>query len=130
MQPVKSFKLNYKINASKRKVWNALVNPKIINKWGGGPSKMTEDVGFRFSLWKGQIFGKNIKVEKNKLLVQEWYAGRWDEPSIVTFEIEEEGNMTKVKLTHLNIPDDEEKEIKKGWNEFYMNPLIELVEKN
>jgi len=127
---MKVFKIKYKINASKRKVWNALVNPKIINQWGGGPSKMSDEVGFRFSLWKGSIFGKNIKVEKNSLLVQEWYGGRWDEPSIVTFEIEENDNKTTVALTHANVPDNEEKELKKGWKEYYMTPLIKHVEKN
>jgi activator of HSP90 ATPase len=125
---MKAFKQKYTINATKRKVWNALVNPKIINKWGGGPSKMTDEVGFRFSLWKGTIFGKNIKVEKNKLLVQEWYGGRWDEPSIVTFEISEEEGVTTLKLLHEKVPDEEEKDIKKGWKDYYLNPLKDLVE--
>ena len=127
---MKAFKQKYTINASSRKVWNALVNPKIINKWGGGPSKMSDEVGFRFSLWKGSIFGKNIRVEKNKLLVQEWYAGRWDEPSIVTFEITEKNSITTLILRHEKVPEKEEKEVKKGWKEYYLNPLKNLVEKS
>jgi activator of HSP90 ATPase len=126
---MKNFKQRYKINASKRKVWNALVNPKIIDRWGGGPkSKMRDELGFRFSLWKGTIFGKNIQVEKNKLLVQEWYAGRWDEPSIVTFDLEETEGLTILKLTHDKVPDKEEEKLKTGWKKSFMSPLIELVE--
>lgn len=127
---MKTFRQKYKINASKRKVWNALVNPKIIDRWGGGPSKMTDEVGFRFSLWKGTIFGKNIKVEKNKLLVQEWYGGRWDEPSIVTFELIEDDNITILRLTHEKIPNNEEDKLKKGWKDYFMRPLIKHLEKN
>jgi activator of HSP90 ATPase len=125
---MKAFKQKYTIKASKRKVWNALVNPKRINEWGGGPSKMTGEVGFRFSLWKGEVFGKNITVENNSLLVQEWYAGRWDEPSIVTFELKESNGVTELNLKHEKVPDHEEKELKKGWKSDYINPLIKLVE--
>lgn len=127
---MKSFRQRYKINASARKVWNALTNPKRIDEWGGGPAKMTDEVGFRFSLWKGKIFGKNIKVEKNKLLVQEWYAGRWDEPSIVTFALDEKDGVTTVSLLHEVVPNPEEKDLKKGWKTEYMNPLKKLVEAN
>ena len=127
---MKAFKQKYKIRATKRKVWNALVNPKIINKWGGGPSKMTDEVGFRFSLWKGSIFGKNIKVEKNTILAQEWFGGRWDEPSIVTFKLEEKNGLTQLLLIHENVPDSEEKDLKKSWKEYFMQPLIKFVEKS
>ncbi len=127
---MKTFKQRYKIKASKRKVWNALVNPKIIDKWGGGPSKMNDEVGFRFSLWKGTIFGKNVRVNKNNLLVQEWFGGKWDEPSVVTFKLSEKDGFTLLNLTHENVPNSEERELKKGWKVFYLNPLIKLVEKN
>ncbi len=125
---MKSFKQQYKINASARKVWNALTNPKRINEWGGGPAKMTDELGFRFSLWKGKVFGKNIKVEKNKLLVQEWFAGRWDQASIVTFELNEKDGVTTLNLLHEDVPNSEENDLKKGWKSDYLNPLKKLVE--
>ena len=127
---MKTFKQKYTIKATKRKVWNALTNPKIINKWGGGPAKMNDEVGFRFSLWKGSIFGKNIKVEKNKLLVQEWYGGRWDEPSIVTFDLSEKAEVTTLILIHENVPNNEEKDLKDGWKKDYLNPLKKHLEEN
>ena len=92
------------------KVWDALVNPKTIEKWsrldssaehptgsrevlqkeatslgGAGPAKMSSKNGFSFSLWGGDIWGKNIKVTPKKELIQEWFAGKWPKPSIVTF---------------------------------------------
>lgn len=125
---MKSFKQKHTIKSTKRKVWNALTNPKIIEKWGAGPAKMKEEVGFRFSLWKGQVFGKNIQVEKNSLLVQEWYAGRWDEPSIVTFDLKEKDGITILNLTHEKVPNNEVEDLKKGWKIYYINPLKKVVE--
>jgi len=37
---VKIIKQTYLVNSSLEEVWQALVNPKYINAWGGGPAKM------------------------------------------------------------------------------------------
>jgi activator of HSP90 ATPase len=69
-------KQTYKIKAPVKKVWEALVQPKDIAAWSGSPAKMNAKVGTKFSLWDGEIFGKNILVEPQKKLVQEWYGGK------------------------------------------------------
>ena len=58
----KNIKKVYKISTAKDKVWQALINPTIIDEWGGGPSKMDSKVGTEFELWNGDIYGKNIEV--------------------------------------------------------------------
>lgn len=119
----------YYIKASKEKVWQALVDQKIITKWGGGPAKMSEKTG-PFSLWGGDIHGKNVRVVKEKELVQDWYGGDWEEASIVEFKLSEKNGTTRVTLAHKNIPDTEAKDIAEGWKDYYMVPLKELVEEN
>lgn len=126
---MKTLHQTYEINASIEKVWDALVNPKQIDKWGGGVAKMSEEVGFEFELWDGEIYGKNIEVIKNKKLVQEWYSGIWDKPSIVTFILKQTGSKTTVDLKHIDIPDNEARDVEDGWQDYYMNPLKELVER-
>ena len=59
---MKIIKKNYVVNASIEKVWDALVNPSTINKWGGGPAKMSAVSASEFELWGGDIYGKNTKV--------------------------------------------------------------------
>ena len=128
MKAVKSIKQSYKINASVEEVWQALTNPVYIDAWGGGPSRMSDEMGKRFSLWGADIFGKNIEVDRLQKLKQEWYGGKWDEPSIVTFLLEEKGNTTKLTLLHDIIPDYEEKKISDGWKKFYLGPLKKYLE--
>src|SRR3989344_8716776 len=108
---MKTIRQTYEINAPVEKVWDALTNPKIIDKWGGGPSKMSGKEGEKFEFWGGDIYGRNIKVIKNKELIQEWFSGDWKEPSIVTFRLEQKGNRTIVQIIHENIPDKEAKDI-------------------
>ncbi len=126
---MKTIKQTYHIDAPIEKVWQALVDPKIVNKWGGGPAKMDEEVGTKFEFWGGDIWGKNIKVVKGQSLEQEWYGGKWKEPSIVTFSLKPDKNGTRVDLHHSNIPDDEVDGIDDGWNGYYLGAIKKLLEK-
>lgn len=125
---MKSLKQTYSINAPLEKVWRALTNPKIINDWGGGPAKMSDKEGFEFEFWGGDIWGKNIKVIKDKQLVQEWTSGKWEKPSTVTFNLSEKSELTELELIQEGIPDNEASEIDDGWKRYYLTPLKKLLE--
>ena len=127
---MKTIKQTYLIKAPIREVWKALVDPKYINAWGGGPAKMEGTEGFRFVLWGGEIFGKNTQVVENAKLIQEWWdrAGKWDEPSIAEFELVQKGDKVKLTLTHANLPDESKKDIDEGWKKFYLGPLKKYLE--
>lgn len=126
---MKTINQTYLIKASPKKVWQALTDPSIIDKWGGGPVRMNEQVGTEFSLWGGDIHGKNIKVVKGKQLVQEWFSGKWEKASKVTFTLVEKDSKTELNLLHEDVPDEEVKDIDEGWKEYYLGPLKELLEK-
>lgn len=127
---MKSIKKNYEIHASIARVWDALVNPSEIENWGAGPAKMDDKVGSRFELWGGDIWGTNTKTEVNKLLVQDWYAGDWKEPSKLEIKLTETNGKTKVTLLHENVPNSEIDEIDDGWDRYYFEPIKEYLENN
>ncbi len=130
MYKVQLIRQSYVIHAPIAVVWQAMVDPQIIAKWGAGPAKMDDNVGTKFSLWGGDIHGKNIDVVKRKRLVQEWYTGKWDKPSHVHIALNSENGITYVDLLHEDVPDGEKDEINKGWKNFYFVPLKNLVEKS
>ena len=127
---MKTIKKDYTINASVEKVWEALVNPKVINEWGGGPAVMDDKENSKFTLWGGEIHGSNIRVIRNKQLKQEWFGGKWDKMSIVTFKLVTKGRQTLLQLIHIDVPDREHKGIDEGWDSYYLGPLKELLEQN
>jgi len=119
----------YLIDAPITEVWLAFVEPKVIEKWGGGPAKMSDKENNEFTLWGGDIFGTNTKVVKNKLLEQDWYSGdKWEKPSKVTFSFKSDGDKTIVRLDHKDIPDGDAKDIEQGWKDYYLGPIKELLE--
>ena len=125
---MKSLTQSYKIQAQIEDVWNALVDNKTIDGWGGGPADMSEEVDKEFTLWDGSIFGKNTEVIPGEKLVQDWFGGEWEEPSVVTFTLEQDGDDTVVLLQQDNIPDEEFDDIEQGWLEYYMGPMKVYLE--
>lgn len=125
---MKTITQTYHIHAAPKLVWQALVNPKHINAWGGGPAKMSPKVGATFTLWGGDFHGVNIEVIANKRLVQAWYERDWEEPSIAIFSLTAETTGTKLVFTQRNVPVASLKDINEGWKEYYLGPLKHYVE--
>ncbi|MDO8504088.1 MAG: SRPBCC domain-containing protein [bacterium] len=121
-------KQTYQVDAPIKSVWKALVDPQYIEGWGGGPAKISDEVGTSFKLWGGDIYGKNLEVVSEKRLVQEWREGDWDKPSKVTFTLKEKDGGTQIELLHEDVPDEEAKDIDRGWNEYYLGAIKKYFE--
>ena len=116
------------IKAPVSKVWQALVDPNIINKWSENPAQMDDKVGTEFKLWGGEIYGKNTEVITDKLLVQYWSDSTFSLPSSVRFELNEHDGATTLDLTQEDVPDDQIDDISNGWKVYYLGPLKKFVE--
>lgn len=128
MMVVNTIKRSFFIRAARHDVWNALVDPKILAAWGAGPARMSARTGAKFSLWGGDIFGKNVEVVKEKKLVQEWSAKAWEKPSKVTIVLKLEKLGTKIELTQTGVPKQEYASYRDGWQDSYFAPLKSYLE--
>ncbi|MCY7292747.1 MAG: SRPBCC domain-containing protein [Ferruginibacter sp.] len=125
---MKDFKKYYILSATPEEVFAALTNPATIQLWSGDPATMSTEPESEFSLWEGNISGKNLEFEKDKKIVQQWYFGEQEELSIVTMKLFPDKNKTSLELRHTNIPDDDYENIVDGWNDIYFGSLIEFYE--
>ena len=123
---MKDFKKYYKINTPADILYSALTNEATLQLWTGESATMEAVEGSEFSLWEDSIVGKNLSFVPGKKIVQEWYFGETEEPSIVTIILHEEKEKTSVELRHTNIPDDVYENIVSGWNENYFGALIDF----
>ena len=126
ISPMKDFKKYYIIPAEPEDLYVALTNPATIQLWTGERAEMSTEPGSEFSLWEDSISGRNIEFEEGKKIVQQWYFGDQEEPSIVTIKLHLHKQGTSVELRHTNIPDDEYNAIVEGWDESYFGSLIEF----
>jgi activator of HSP90 ATPase len=126
---MKTIRQTYAIDASLAEVWQAFFDPKVIDRWGGGPADISEKENSGFSLWGGEIHGSNRKIIKHKTLVQDWFdSDKWDAPSKVTVTFNAKGDQTVVSLLHENIPDASLEDIDEGWKKFYFGPMKDALE--
>jgi len=125
---MKDFKKYYLIPATPADIYRALTNPLTIRLWTGDPAEMSTEPGSEFSLWDGNITGKNIAFEDDRKIVQQWYFGDQPEDSIVTILLHAHKQGTSVELTQTNIPDEEYDDMVEGWDESYFGSLCEFYE--
>lgn len=125
---MKDLKKYYKIKATPAEVYAALTNPFSIELWTGEKAIMSTTAGEEFSLFGGDIVGRNLQFEPDSKIIQEWYFGDQETPSIVTITLSPEKYLTKIELLHTNIPDDAYEDINQGWDDSYFGSLKEFFE--
>ena len=122
------FQYELEIIADPEEVFAALTVPFQIELWSGYPADMKAEVGYVFSLWEGDITGVNLEIVPNRLLVQEWFFGEQETPSIVRLSLQKSSIGTKVTLHHTHIPDEVYEEITEGWQEYYLGSMKAMLE--
>jgi activator of HSP90 ATPase len=127
---MKTFKKSFRINTEPSDVYAAITNPYTIELWSGYPAEMSTEPGSEFSLWEGDITGRNIEFVPDKKIIQEWYFGDQEEKSIVTITIFPDRENSSVTVEHTNIPDEEFDDIAEGWREYYIGAIKDFFNPN
>ena len=118
------------IPASAKKVYDALTNAKTFSALSGGaPAEIDATAGGSFSLFGGQIGGRNIELVPGKRVVQAWRAGNWAEGvySVARFELTEEGGATRIVFDQAGFPDAARPQLEGGWAKMYWEPLTSYL---
>ena len=125
---MKDLKYYVSIKAAPEDVYACLTNPLTIELWSGYKAKFEGKENTEFEMWDGDIAGKILKLEKNKMVQQEWYFGDQDEASIVTIKLHPDRSRVSVELRHINIPDEIYDEIVEGWRDHYLGRIKAFLE--
>lgn len=125
---MKTIEKSYLINASQKEVYDSLTQEDIIASWSGSQAKMETSKDGVFELWGGGIHGINKLISIDKI-IQDWKEQKWNHYSRVTFLMQEKDGNTRLDLLHENIPDESYESIDKGWDEYYLGPLKDFLEK-
>src|SRR5687767_12169913 len=123
----KPIQQTYEINGTPSQVFDALTNPETFQKWSRAPAKIDDQVGTEFSIFGGNIVGKNLEVIPNQKLVQDWTAAEVEvSHSKVTFTLVPTGGSTNVELLHEGVPEAALETISQGWNAHYLGKIQKM----
>jgi uncharacterized protein YndB with AHSA1/START domain len=138
-----SFVIERILNAPVAKVWQAIANKDEMKQWYFDVPAFEPTIGFEFSFIaktnKGEVYTHLCKVTeviKNKKLTYSWQYKSYKGISYVSFELFEEGDKTKLKLTHegietiaVNGSDFSKEKFAEGWT-YITTSLQQYLAKN
>jgi uncharacterized protein YndB with AHSA1/START domain len=131
------------LNAPVEIVWKAITNNEQMKQWYFQLKEFKPEVGFEFHFSGGPDkehqylhICKITEVVLNKKITYSWRFDGYKGISYVTFELLEEGDKTRLKLTHFgletfpqDIPDFQRRNFEIGWIHIIGKSLKEFVEK-
>ena len=125
---MKTYKKYTALPAPPEEVYLALTKDLSIQLWTGAEVDFKDEVGAEFSLWDGDIVGKNLELDFGKRIVQEWYFGEDAEPSIVTIKLHPDKKGTSMEFVQTNIPEEDYDDFTAGLVEQYFGGLEDFFE--
>lgn len=137
------FVIERTFNAPSSRVWKAITDKAKMKQWYFDLSEFKPEVGFEFQFpGEGHNCEKYVHLCKitevipGKKLTYTWRYENHEGNSVVSFELFEEGNSTRLKLTHagletflMNNPDFAKESFAEGWTQLIGTSLKEFVEK-
>lgn len=119
------------IPAEPDEVYDAYMSSEKHATFTGSSAKIDAKIGGEFTAWDGYIMGRNLELEKGKKIVQEWRTTEWPEnnpPSHLEIALKKVKGGTELTLNHTDVPDEQAEDYRKGWIDFYWEPLKKYFE--
>ncbi len=123
------------------KVWKALTDNSQMKEWYFDIDSFKPEAGFEFSFTGGDDKKKYLHLCKvtevilGKKISYSWRYDGFEGNSFVSFELFDEGNRTRLRLTHTGLetfpklPDFSPESFLKGWSYITGTSLKEFLEK-
>lgn len=129
------------VKASQERVWKAITDVQDMKQWYFNIAEFRPEVGFEFSFdsdCDGTMYTQLCKVTEvvtGKKLAYSWAYSDYPGTSEVVFELFEEGDSTRLKLTHKgletfpqDIPDFKKECFAEGWDDIMDNSFKSFIE--
>jgi activator of HSP90 ATPase len=112
-----------------QRIYEIFLDSKQFAAMTGLPAEISRDAGGAFTMFGGQIVGRNIELVPDARIVQAWRPTHWDagEFSIVEFQLRANGAQTKLVLDHKGFPAGDFASLTAGWNLHYWQPLTKFL---
>ncbi len=114
------------VNVTPAELYAAWLSGAKHGAMTGAKATGSAKVGGEFSAWDGYIWGKNLKLVKNKQIVQSWRTSEFaeaDPDSTLTITLTKTKTGTQLRLKQSGTPKTQEANYRQGWVESYFEPM-------
>jgi activator of HSP90 ATPase len=128
----KTIRQSVTIKANPHAVYEILMDAKQHAQFTGAEVIMSRKEGGKFSIYGGDISGKNLELVPDQKIVQSWRYSDWPEGiySTATFSLSAVAKGTRLTFTQSGVPDEKYEDIKEGWKDYYWEPIKAMLEEN
>jgi activator of HSP90 ATPase len=116
--------------AGRKRVYEALTEEKRFAQvmdyiMKGAATRISTEVGGAFSLFGGVILGRHVELVPYERVVQAWREKDWPAGvySVVRFQLNEQGEETKLIFDQTGFPDGAAVHLAPGWWSHYWEPM-------
>jgi activator of HSP90 ATPase len=119
--------IHYEIDfaAPPSRIYQAILDQKQFAAFSGLAATIDPNPGGPFSMFGGQIQGRNIELVPNVRIVQAWRPAHWAAGiySIAHFEFKPRAAETILIFDHVGFPAGDYDSLDSGWSHHYWEPL-------
>jgi len=128
----KTIRQSVTFKASPKTIYEMLMDSRKHAAFTGSKAKISRKVGGKFTAYDDYISGTNLELVPNKKIVQSWRGNDWPEGhfSQATFAFKAVKGGTRLTFIQTGVPAEQYEGIKKGWIEFYWEPMKAVLGKN
>lgn len=109
-------------NTTPAELYQFYINEKLHSSITGYPAEIQPIAQTSFKLCGDYLFGKNLLLLPNKLIVQSMKAKNWEvaaDFSVLVLEFKAQKGNTQLNLTQVGVPQEIAKNFKQGWSDWY-----------
>ena len=127
----KTIRQSVTFKASSKTIYEMLMDSRKHAAFTGSKVRISRKVGGKFTAYDDYISGTNLEVVPNKKIVQSWRGSDWPKGhySKATFGFKAVKGGTRLTFIQTGVPAEQNEGIKKGWIEFYWEPMKKQLEK-
>ena len=106
-------------------VYDMLLDADRFASFTGAPASIDPVEGGAFSLFGGQILGRNVELVPGERVVQAWRVAGWvpGTYSVIRFELRPSGTGTELGFDHTGYPTEAHDDLDAGWHAMYWEPM-------
>lgn len=104
-------------------LFRAFTNAFTLELWTGEPAHSDVRPGGAFSWLDGNIVGKYLDIEHDKMIRQQWFFGAESSEAELILKFHSKGSGTSLETRFTNLPIEAAEDIKQGWNDVVITNL-------
>jgi activator of HSP90 ATPase len=120
------FEVSDVVHATPEALYRAWISSEEHSAMTGSVAHVEPREGGEFDAWDGYIHGATLTLEPFTRIVQTWRSANFTaEHADSTIEVlfAEEGDGTRIRVRHSNVPDDQLGYEDGGWQKSYFDPM-------